>query len=100
VPMAVATDHNPGTSPALSITLMLHLACQLFGLSPEEALRGATHNAARALGLHDRGRLEPGLRADFCVWDIEHPRELSYWLGGRPLLERVYAGRPDGRLSA
>jgi imidazolonepropionase len=98
VPMAVATDHNPGTSPALSMTLMLHLACLLFGLSPEEALRGATHVAAQALGLRDRGRLRAGWRADFCVWDVDHPRELSYWLGGRPLLERVQAGLPDGRL--
>ncbi|MFN8849027.1 MAG: imidazolonepropionase [Inhella sp.] len=100
VPMAVATDHNPGSSPALSLTLMMNLACTLFGLTPEEALRGCTHVAAKALGLHDRGRLQAGLRADFAVWDVEHPRELSYWLGHRPLLERVHAGRADGRLAA
>jgi imidazolonepropionase len=98
VPVAVATDHNPGSSPALSLTLMMNLACTLFGLTPEEALRGCTHVAAQALGLHDRGRLQAGLRADFCVWDVEHPRDLSYWLGHRPLLERVHAGRADGRL--
>ena len=100
VPLAVATDHNPGSSPALSLTLMMNLACTLFGLTPEEALRGCTHVAAQALGLHDRGRLQAGLRADFAVWDVEHPRELSYWLGHRPLLERVHAGRADGRPAA
>lgn len=95
VPLAVATDHNPGSSPLLSMTLAMHLACHHFGLSPEEALRGATHVAAQALGLHDRGRLRAGLRADFCVWGIDHPRELSYWLGGRWLQQRVFAGRAD-----
>lgn len=95
VPLAVATDHNPGSSPLLSMTLAMHLACHHFGLSPEEALRGATHVGAQALGLSDRGRLRAGLRADFCVWGIDHPRELSYWLGGRWLQRRVFAGRPD-----
>jgi len=95
VPLAVATDHNPGSSPLLSLTLAMQLACHHFGLSPEEALRGATHVAAQALGLHDRGRLRAGWRADFCVWAVDHPRELSYWLGGRWLKQRVFAGRPD-----
>jgi imidazolonepropionase len=81
VPMAVATDHNPGSSPALSLPLMMHMACTLFRLTPEEALRGATVQAARALGLQDRGRLAAGQRADFAVWDLAHPRELVYWFG-------------------
>lgn len=92
VPLAVATDHNPGSSPLLSLRLAMHLACLHFGLSPEEALRGATVQAARALGLADRGRLRAGLRADFCVWDVDHPRELSYWIGGQLLKQRVVAG--------
>ncbi|HET6396831.1 MAG TPA: imidazolonepropionase [Pseudoxanthomonas sp.] len=82
VPMAVATDCNPGTSPLLSLRLAMALACTHFRLTPEEALRGATVNAARALGLDDRGRLVPGLRADFVLWDIRRPAELAYWLGG------------------
>ncbi|KAA2285805.1 imidazolonepropionase [Arenimonas fontis] len=82
VPMAVASDLNPGTSPLLSLRLAMSLACTHFRLTPEEALRGATVNAARALGLHDRGRLLPGQRADFVQWDIAHPAELAYWLGG------------------
>jgi imidazolonepropionase len=82
VPMAVATDLNPGTSPLQSLRLAMSLACTHFRLTPEEALRGATVNAARALGLHDRGRLVPGQRADFVQWDIQHPAELAYWLGG------------------
>jgi imidazolonepropionase len=81
VPMAVATDHNPGTSPCLSLPLMIHMACTLFRLTPEEAWRGATVHAARALGLHDRGRLEPGRRADLAWWDLEHPNELAYAFG-------------------
>jgi imidazolonepropionase len=95
VPLAVSTDHNPGSSPLLSLPLAMHLACLHFGLSPEEALRGATHVAARALGLNDRGRLRSGLRADFCVWNVDHPRELSYWMAGRWLQLRVQAGRLD-----
>jgi imidazolonepropionase len=83
VPMAVATDCNPGTSPLLSLRLAMNLACTLFRLTPEEALRGATVHAARALGLQDRGRLVPGQRADFVRWRISRPAELSYWLGGQ-----------------
>jgi imidazolonepropionase len=82
VPMAVASDLNPGTSPVLSLRHAMNLACTLFRLTPEEALRGATVNAARALGLTDRGTLQAGQRADFVVWDIEHPAELCYWIGG------------------
>ncbi len=92
VPMAVSTDHNPGTSPALSLLLMLNMACTLFRLTPEEALRGVTVNAAKALGLADRGQLALGQRADFCVWDISHPNELSYFFGRNPLLRRVRGG--------
>ena len=82
VPMAVATDLNPGTSPLQSLRLAMSLACTHFRLTPEEALRGATVHAAAALGLHDRGRLLPGQRADFVQWNIQHPAELCYWLGG------------------
>ena len=82
VAMAVASDMNPGTSPLLSLRLALNMACVELRLTPEEALRGATVNAARALGLHDRGRLEPRLRADFTVWNAERPVDLCYWIGG------------------
>ena len=82
VPMALATDCNPGTSPLQSLRLAMSLACTHFRMTPEEALRGATVNGALALGLHDRGRLQPGLRADFVLWDIGQPAELAYWLGG------------------
>jgi imidazolonepropionase len=91
VPIAIATDHNPGTSPTLSLRLMLNMACTLFGLTPEEALRGATVNGARALGLSDRGQLAEGLRADFVAWDLESPAELAYWIGGNPC-QRVVCG--------
>jgi len=89
VPMAVSTDHNPGTSPMLSLLAAMNMACILFGLTPEEALRGATVNAARALGLTDRGSIEPGKQADLAVWDVHSPDELSYALGHNPCC-RVY----------
>ena len=89
--MAIATDHNPGSSPTLSLLLMLNMACTLFGLTPQEALRGATQHAARALGLFDRGTLAAGLRADFVVWNAEHPRELAYRFGHNPC-QRVVCG--------
>lgn len=93
VPMAVATDCNPGTSPLLSLRQAMQLACTHFRLTPEEALRGATVNAARALGLDDRGTLRVGMRADFVHWHIGQPAELGYWLGGM-LAESVHvAGR-------
>ncbi|MGH8061638.1 MAG: imidazolonepropionase [Pseudoxanthomonas sp.] len=91
VPMAVATDCNPGTSPLQSLRLAMSLACTHFRLTPEEALRGATINAARALGLHDRGMLHVGMRADFACWNIRQPAELAYWLGGN-LLFASYSG--------
>jgi imidazolonepropionase len=93
VPIAIATDHNPGSSPTLSTLLMLNMACTLFRLTPEEALRGATVNGARALGLADRGRLAAGQRADFAVWSVEHPNELAYRFGGgNPCRRVVLAG--------
>ncbi len=92
VPIAIATDHNPGTSPTLSPLLMLNMACTLFRLTPEEGLRGMTVNAARALGLDDRGTLAAGQRADFCVWDAGHPAELSYYFGRNPLRRRIQGG--------
>jgi len=94
VPMAVATDCNPGTSPCTSLLLMLNMACTLFRLTPEEALAGATRHAARALGLADRGRLAPGLRADFVLWDVRGPAELSYAFGANPRVATVVEGLP------
>jgi len=95
VPIAIATDCNPGTSPCTSPLLIANMACTLFGLTPLEALAGLTRHAARALGLEaDRGRLAPGLRADFALWDIGHPAELVYMLGGRPCIGRVVDGIP------
>ena len=94
VAMAVSTDHNPGTSPTLSLPLMIHLACVAFRLTPEEAVRGATVNAARALGLADRGTLAAGRRADFALWELEHPRELAYWFG-HPTCRRTIVGAAD-----
>ncbi|MBC7664329.1 MAG: imidazolonepropionase [Caulobacter sp.] len=91
VPLAVSTDHNPGTSPTLSLPLMIHLACVDFRLTPEEAVRGTTVNAARALGLDDRGTLAAGRRADFALWNLEHPRELAYWFG-HPACRGVVVG--------
>ena len=93
VPMAVASDHNPGSSPGLSLLLMLNMACTLFRLTPEEALLGVTVRAARALGLSDRGQLVAGQRADFCVWDVAHPNELAYWFGVNPCRRVVVAGK-------
>lgn len=95
VPMAVATDLNPGSSPLASLTLAMNMACTLFRLTPEEALLGTTAHAARALGLADRGRIAPGLRADLCIWDADHPAELSYRIGGTQLYKRIYGGRLD-----
>ncbi|WIG55670.1 MAG: Imidazolonepropionase [Rhodanobacteraceae bacterium] len=91
VPMAIATDLNPGTSPLRSLRLAMNMACTLFRLTPEEALRGATVNAARALGLRDRGTLATGQRADVVVWNARKPAELAYWIGDA-LASRVFAG--------
>ncbi len=94
VPIAIATDCNPGTSPLCSIHVAMGLGSRLFGLTPEECLAGVTREAARALGLgHDRGTLENGKRADIAVWDLDHPRELAYWLGTHPLSDLLIAGR-------
>jgi imidazolonepropionase len=93
VPIAIATDHNPGSSPTLSPLLMLNMACTLFRLTPLEALRGMTVHAAKALGLQDRGRFIAGQRADFAVWQVAHPRELAYWFGRNPCSARVVAGK-------
>lgn len=101
VPMAVATDHNPGSSPTLSLQLMLHMACTSFGLTPEEALRGVTAHAARALGLGDtHGQLQAGRRADFVVWDLESPNELAYWFGHNPCTRVIYGGVERGTMPA
>lgn len=89
VPMAVSTDMNPGSSPMTSLLLAMNMACTLFRLTPEEALRGATQNAARALGLADRGTLAPGQRADLAVWNAGHPAELAYRIGFNPLHQRI-----------
>ena len=97
VPIALATDCNPGTSPLCSIQFAMGLGTRLFGLTPEECLAGVTREAARALGLGDaRGTLDIGKRADIAVWDLQHPRDLSYWLGGNPLSDLLIAGRSVG----
>jgi imidazolonepropionase len=92
VPMAVATDCNPGSSPMSSLLLAMNMACTLFRMTPEEALAGVTGNAAKALGLNDRGTIEPGKRADLAVWNIDHPAELSYRIGFNPLHQRIFSG--------
>lgn len=94
VPLAVATDSNPGTSPCTSILLALSMACTLFGLTPEEALAGVTREAARALGvLSEVGTLEVGKRADLAFWRIGRPAELCYGLGGNPLAAVMFRGK-------
>jgi imidazolonepropionase len=94
VPIAVASDLNPGTSPLASIRLAMNMACILFGFTPEEALAGATREAARALGRGDRlGTLAVGKQADFLIWDVTHAAEIVCQLGVNPLVERVFRGR-------
>ena len=94
VPIAIATDCNPGTSPLLSPTLAMNMACTLFGLTPEEALAGMTINAARALGLaHAVGSIAAGKQADLCVWRIESLAELGYWVGLPGPERRIFGGR-------
>ena len=85
VPIAIATDFNPGTSPLCSLLLMMNMACTLFRLTPGQSLQGVTSHAAHALGLSDRGQLAAGMRADIALWDIEHPSQLSYEFGTAPL---------------
>ena len=93
VPMALATDANPGSSPLTSVLLAMNMGCTLFGMTPHEALAGVTRNAARALGVSDSGMLRPGLRADLALWDVAHPAELSYRIGFNPLYRRIYGGQ-------
>ncbi len=94
VPMALSTDCNPGSSPVVSLLLMLSMGCTMFGLTPEEALAGVTRHAARALGLADeRGTLEADKVADLVIWDIERPAELAYMIGANPCRAVVRAGR-------
>jgi len=97
VPMAIATDCNPGTSPLLSLRLAAGMACTLFRLTPEEALRGVTVHAARALGLTDRGILAVGQRADLVVWNARRPAELCYWIGGSMARKIYVAGEALSR---
>ena len=93
VPMALATDCNPGSSPLTSLLLAMNMGCTLFRLTPAEALAGVTCLAARALGLDDCGVLAPGKRADLAVWDVEDPAELSYRIGFNPLHRRYFGGQ-------
>ncbi|TDK45684.1 imidazolonepropionase [Antarcticimicrobium luteum] len=92
VPMALATDCNPGTSPLTSLLLTLNMGATLFSMTPSECLAGVTRNAARALGLTDRGVIAPDLRADLAVWDVAHPAELAYRIGFNPLHARIHGG--------
>ncbi|MCC5780417.1 imidazolonepropionase [Nitratireductor sp. B36] len=92
VPIAVATDCNPGSSPLASLLLTINMACTLFRMTPEEALAGATREGARALGLAEEiGTIEPGKRAEIAIWDVEHPAELAYRIGFNPL-HRLVSG--------
>lgn len=94
VAMAIATDLNPGTSPVLSLPLMMNMACNLFRLSPEESLAGTTSHAAKALGLSkSKGALSIGMDADFVCWDVNNPANLSYWIGGNLLKARIKSGQ-------
>ncbi len=92
VPIALATDSNPGTSPLTSLLLTMNMGATLFRMTPAECLAGVTRNAARALGLRDRGTLGPGQRADLAIWDAVSPAELSYRIGFNPLHARVFGG--------
>ncbi len=92
VPIALATDCNPGSSPLASLLLTMNMACTLFRLTPEEALAGVTQNAAKALGLANTGTIEAGKRADLCIWNVEHASELSYRIGFNPLYARIFGG--------
>ena len=91
--IALATDLNPGSSPALSLLLMLNMGCTLFRLTVAEALAGVTRNAAAALGLADRGTLAPGLRCDLALYAVSRPAELCYWIGRNPCVGRVVGGQ-------
>lgn len=93
VPMAIATDCNPGSSPLTSPLLTMNMACTLFQMTPLEALLGLTAHAARALGAHDQGRIKAGMRADLCVWNAAQPAELAYRMGFNPLHTRIFRGQ-------
>ena len=92
VPIAIGSECNPGSAPVLSLKLMINMASTLFKLTPEEALAGVTRNAAKALGLDDRGILKEGFKADMVLWDIEHPAELSYQVGGNQTHKVIKGG--------
>ncbi len=92
VPVALATDCNPGSSPLTSLLLTMNMGATLFQMTPLECLAGVTRNAARALGLADRGEISAGMRADLAVWDVEHPAELAYRIGFNPLHRRIFGG--------
>jgi imidazolonepropionase len=92
VPMAVATDCNPGSSPMTSLLLAMNMAATLFRMTPEECLAGVTRHAARALGIADAGIIAPGMLADLAVWDVESPAELTYRIGFNPLWKRIFGG--------
>ena len=92
VPIAIATDCNPGSSPLTSLLLGMNMACTLFRMTPEEALAGATRIAAQALGLADAGTIETGKRADLAIWNVKEPAELAYRIGFNPLHKRIFAG--------
>lgn len=92
VEMALATDCNPGSSPLTSLLLAMNMGCTLFRMTPAETLAGVTRNAARALGLNDRGVIAPGLRADLAIWDVATPAALSYRMGFNPLHKRIFGG--------
>ncbi|MFJ1293539.1 imidazolonepropionase [Paracoccus yeei] len=92
VPIALATDCNPGTSPLTSLLLAMNMGATLFHLTPAECLAGVTRNAARALGLADRGVIAPGMRADLAIWDVHAPAELTYRIGFNPLHARIFGG--------
>lgn len=93
IPMALATDCNPGSSPLTSLLLTMNMGCTLFDLTPEDSLAGVTINAARALGIPNLGAIAAGQRADLCVWAVDHPAELSYRIGFNPLIHRIFGGQ-------
>ena len=92
VPMALATDCNPGSAPLTSLLLTMNMGCTLFQMTPQEALAGTTINAAKALGLKDCGQIAPGMRADLAVWNVSHPAELAYRVGFNPLQTVIMRG--------